>query len=173
MRYLALLMLLLATTPSLSADKYSCMNQPEHRQFDFWAGSWRVSNKQGDKTYGNNTITIEEGGCVLQERWHSASGGTGSSINYFDPGDGMWHQLWVDSGSSIIDIAGKLQDGSMVLAGTIYYLGDSRRADFRGTWTPLPDGSVRQFFEERDAQGEWQTWFDGYYHPTAVTKPRM
>ncbi len=171
MHFLALLLLLLsATTPSWSADKYACMDRPEHRQFDFWAGSWRVTNKEGDKTYGNNTITIEESGCVLQERWRSASGGTGSSMNYYDPGDGRWHQLWVDSGSSIIDIAGKLRDGSMVLAGTIYYLGDSRRADFRGTWTPLPDGSVRQFFEERDAEGEWQTWFDGYYHPSAGTQ---
>ena len=165
MRNLALLLLLLATSPSWSADKYSCRDQPGHRQFDFWAGNWRVTDKDGGKTYGNNTISIEEDGCLLQERWRSASGGTGSSINYYDPGDGLWHQLWVDSGASIIDIAGNMQDGSMVLSGTIYYLGDARRADFRGTWTPLPDGSVRQFFEERDAQGQWQTWFDGYYHP--------
>jgi hypothetical protein len=24
---------------------------------------------------------------------------------------------------------------------------------------------VRQFFEEKDDQGKWQTWFDGYYRP--------
>lgn len=166
---LTILFSLLATYPAWSADKYSCMDQPGHRQFDFWAGSWRVTNKEGDKIYGDNVITIEENGCILQERWHSASGGTGSSINYYDPGDGKWHQLWVDSGSSIIDIAGNLQDGSMVLAGTIYYLAEARRADFRGTWTPLPDGSVRQFFEERDSEGQWQPWFDGYYRPSEST----
>jgi len=170
MRNLTLLLLLLAASPSWSADKYSCMDKPAHRQFDFWAGSWRVTDKDGEKTYGNNTITVEENGCLLQERWRSASGGTGSSINYYNPDDGMWRQLWVDSGSSIIDIAGNLHDGSMVLVGTIYYLGEARRADFRGTWTPLPDGSVRQFFEERNADGEWQTWFDGYYRPPEVTQ---
>jgi hypothetical protein len=162
----ALLLLLLATRTAWSAEQYSCMENAQHRQFDFWAGSWRVSNDSGDKIFGTNTITIEEGGCLLQERWQSASGGTGSSINYYDPGAGKWHQLWVDSGTSIISIAGNMTDGSMVLSGDIYYLAEGRRAAFRGRWTPLPDGSVRQFFEEQDAQGQWQPWFDGYYHRT-------
>lgn len=170
MRKLALLLILLLAHPAISADKYSCMEQAEHRQFDFWAGSWRVSNESDDKNYGNNTITIEEGGCLLQERWQSAGGGTGSSINYYDPGDGKWHQLWVDRGASIINIAGNLAEGSMVLSGDIYYLAEGRKADFRGSWTPLPDGTVRQFFEERDADGKWQPWFDGYYHPTDEPK---
>ena len=30
-------------------------------------------------------------------------------------------------------------------------------------WTPREDGLVRQFFEETDDKGKWQTWFDGYY----------
>tara|TARA_R110001592_G_scaffold363393_2_gene687369 strand:- start:27223 stop:27741 length:519 start_codon:yes stop_codon:yes gene_type:complete len=167
---LALLLILSVAVPAWAADKYSCMQQAEHRQFDFWAGSWQVSNQEGDKTYGNNTITIEEDGCLLTEQWQSASGGSGSSINYFNPGDGQWHQLWVDSGSSIIDIAGGLDDGSMVLTGTIYYLLEMRQANFRGSWTPLADGSVRQFFEEQGDQGAWKPWFDGYYRPLEATK---
>jgi hypothetical protein len=142
------------------------MEQAEHRQFDFWAGTWRVTDLKGEKTYGHNTITVEEDGCVLQERWKSASGGSGRSINYYNPNDGKWHQLWVDAGASIINIAGKMTDGSMVLSGDIYYLAEGRRANFRGSWTPMPDGTVRQFFEEQDAEGQWQTWFDGYYHRT-------
>jgi hypothetical protein len=72
----------------------------------------------------------------------------------------------VDAGASIIDIAGGIQDGSMLLSGEIYYLAQGRKAAFRGTWTPLPDGSVRLFFEEQDADGLWQPWFDGYYRRT-------
>lgn len=42
---------------------------------------------------------------------------------------------------------------------------------FRSRWTPLPDGRVRQFFEElisdniSEAAGEekWQAWFEGFY----------
>lgn len=164
MHHLALVFIIFMAHPVLSADKYSCMEHAEHRQFDFWAGSWRVSDKNNEKHYGNNRITIEERGCLLQERWQSTGGGTGRSINYYDPSDGKWHQLWVDGGASIIKIAGNLTDGSMVLSGEIYYLAQARKADFRGRWTPLPNGSVRQFFEERDADGNWQPWFDGYYH---------
>ena len=34
---------------------------------------------------------------------------------------------------------------------------------FRGRWTPLEDGRVRQLFQQQDDEGVWQTWFDGYY----------
>jgi hypothetical protein len=164
MKILGFCLLVSIALPAWTADRYSCQDTSEHRQFDFWVGTWQVTDSARDKVYGSNTISIEQGGCLLLERWQSAGGGTGSSMNYYSPEDGAWHQLWVDEGSSIIDIAGSLEDGSMVLAGHIYYLGDNRRAAFRGRWTPLPDGSVRQFFEEQDAEGQWQPWFEGYYH---------
>ena len=41
-----------------------------------------------------------------------------------------------------------------------------QRQPFRGTWTPLEDGVVRQHFEQSGDDGAtWTTWFDGYYHP--------
>jgi hypothetical protein len=33
---------------------------------------------------------------------------------------------------------------------------------FRGRWTPIADGRVRQFFEEQQ-ENEWQRWFEGFY----------
>ena len=51
----------------------------------------------------------------------------------------------------------------MVMQGEIYYLDERRTAPFRGRWTLQADGRVRQFFEERDKQGKWRVWFDGYY----------
>jgi hypothetical protein len=51
----------------------------------------------------------------------------------------------------------------MEMEGTIYYLAAQRSAAFRGRWTPLEDGRVRQFFEEKDQEGNWQVWFDGFY----------
>jgi hypothetical protein len=39
-----------------------------------------------------------------------------------------------------------------------------RQLCFRGRWTPNADGSVRQFFEQKDLEsGEWTVWFDGLY----------
>ena len=34
---------------------------------------------------------------------------------------------------------------------------------FRGRWTPLPDGRVRQYFEELTPDKKWQPWFEGFY----------
>lgn len=132
------------------------------REFDFWAGSWRVVGAD-QKPAGENHITIEERGCVLVERWRSAGGGTGQSLNYFDPVAGAWKQRWVGMGL-ILEMQGALRDGAMVLEGPLHYVREGRTTLLRGTWTALADGRVRQLFEESVDRGEsWRPWFDGYY----------
>jgi hypothetical protein len=151
--------LLIASTAVASPDPCAA---PEFRQFDFWAGRWVVKDAQG-KEAGLNEITIEERGCVLIERWRSASGGTGLSINYYDPRAERWTQQWVGLGI-LLTMTGGMRDGAMVLQGPLQYLTDKRLTLLRGTWTPLPDGRVRQHFEESSDDGRtWTEWFDGYY----------
>src|SRR5262245_25549388 len=75
------------TTPPVSPP--SPCAAAEFRQFDFWAGDWDVSTPDG-KTAGRNRIEREHGDCVLVERWQSASGGTGTSLNYYDPVARRW-----------------------------------------------------------------------------------
>ena len=90
-------------------------------------------------------------------------GGTGTSVNFFDPGRERWRQLWVSSNGVVIEIEGGLRNGSMVLEGTLTDAA-GRSQPFRGTWTPAADGSVRQHFEISEDDGEsWTTWFDGRY----------
>ncbi len=144
-------------------DTYSCENVAEHRQFDFWLGEWLVTDETGEKVYGNNSITRGADGCLLMEDYSSVDGFTGGSLNYYDPSSGQWHQQWVDNGSSIIRLAGGIDGSAMRLDGSIYYFGAGKSAAFRGIWTPLEDGRVRQFFEQENEAGEWVTWFDGYY----------
>ena len=135
---------------------------PAYRQFDFWLGEWSVTDPAGVKQ-GENSITSEEGGCLLVERWTSASGGSGQSYTFFDPGARQWRQIWV-SGESVIDYAGGLnRDGEMELHGQIRHR-DGRSAPFRGVWSKQPDGAVRQQFDEFDlAQQRWISWFTGIY----------
>jgi hypothetical protein len=140
-----------------------CEYDPRFSEFDFWVGHWAVRDGAGNPQ-GENRIEKTERGCVLVERWNGATGGTGISMNYFDPAAGQWVQVWV-SPTLQIDIRGGLEDGAMRLTGTVYYLQNDERFPFRGTWTPQEGGVVRQHFEQSADDGEtWSTWFDGYYH---------
>ena len=139
-----------------------CEYDPRFSEFDFWVGRWAVRDRAGNPQ-GENRIEKAERGCVLVERWSGTTGGTGISMNYFDPAAGQWVQVWV-SPTLQIDIRGGLEDGAMRLLGTVFYLHNDQRLPFRGTWTPQPDGVVRQHFEQSTDDGEtWATWFDGYY----------
>lgn len=150
--------------PGFAADDV-CGSEP-YRAFDFWLGTWDVTVADG-RSAGRNHITSEQGGCVLVERWQGVKGSTGMSMNFYQPVDEAWRQIWVSPGTEI-DISGGLDDqGSMVLEGSIVYLKDDRVRPFRGTWTPLDDGRVRQFFEERSEEGDWAPWFEGFYRRVA------
>lgn len=141
-----------------------CLEAPDLAHFDFWLGEWDVHMEDGRKA-GVNSITKEQGGCLLIERWKSVRGGTGISLNYFDGATAQWVQNWVGADGSLIDIRGGLeQDGSLLLVGTLRYATQSDSSTFRGRWTPLEDGRVRQHFEESKDGGEtWSSWFTGYY----------
>lgn len=140
-----------------------CPPESRFSEFDFWVGSWDVSLASGEMV-GVNQIVKEQGGCVLVERWTGAKGGTGISLNYYDPGSDQWVQNWVGNGGSLIDIRGGIVDGSMQLEGKIQHLDEGRGNALRGKWTLLSDGRVRQYFEESTDNGKtWVPWFEGFY----------
>jgi hypothetical protein len=151
--------------PSFAASQNPC-TAPEFRQWDFWLGAWRVTDPKG-VFQGTNDITPAPGGCGLIENWTNAEGGRGSSFNGYDAALRKWTQLWISPGV-VIRLEGNLDSqGAMRMEGTISY--NARRIvhPFRGLWTPLPDGSVRQEFHEYDPKTRaWSEWFTGIYrHP--------
>lgn len=134
---------------------------PEHRQFDFWIGEWDVT--AGGKPAGRNTIERIAGGCGLQETWTSASGGDGRSLNAYVPQDGKWHQLWLGSGGLWMELIGGIRDGAMVMEGQTAGR-NGAVIHQRITWTPRPDGRVRQLWEQSlDGGKTWRVGFDGLY----------
>lgn len=143
--------------------QFPCEKQERFAEFDFWVGDWDVHTADG--TYaGQNSIQRLERGCVLVEKWTGAAGGTGMSINYFDAANGEWVQVWNAAGGTQIDIRGGLTENGMLLVGKIHYVGNASTADFRGLWTLLDDGRVRQFFEQSNDGGvTWVPWFEGFY----------
>lgn len=156
-------LLLVIWLPSSLAQSAGCGEISGFADFDFWVGEWEVFSASTNAKAGENVIRKLEGGCMLLESWNGAGGSTGTSLNYYNPVTGEWRQVWVSAGQYAIDIVGGLRSGSMVLEGSIYNFGGAVW-DFRGTWTPNPDGSVRQFFEQYNHDSEeWAPWFDGRY----------
>ena len=157
------LLALLAATPLRADDpapppKAAPCTAPEHRQFDFRIGSWRVSRPDGALA-GHNRIERILGGCALHENWTGAKGGTGQSLNAYDPARGRWHQTWVDGeGALLLDGALDAQ-GRMVLESPPAESGAHNRI----TWSKDGDG-VRQLWEASEDRGKtWKTLFDGRY----------
>lgn len=160
---LAVFVPLAAVVQADGAKSSPCEQDPRFEEFDFWVGEWDVRDEAGTRL-GENTITREESGCVLVERWRGARGSTGMSINYPDKVSEKWVQIWHASGGYQIHISGGLTDKGMLLSGTIHFVGTGQTAPFRGLWTPLPDGRVRQYFEQSNDEGAtWEPWFEGYY----------
>ncbi len=153
-----------ASAQTLPAAGAPACQSSEHRQFDFWVGHWDVFATSGKKV-GENRIELIADGCALLEQWAGNGGVTGKSLNIYDATDRQWHQTWVDNGGTLLVLAGKLVDRSMVMSMTGPSPTDPKTTVLqRITWTPANDGSVRQLWElSSDAGKSWTVLFNGRY----------
>ncbi len=136
----------------------------EFHQFDFWIGDWNVT--ADGQPAGTNSIHPIQNGCALKENWQGAGEGgiSGTSFNIYDRARGQWHQTWVDASGTLLQLDGGLVDGAMILSGKRPTRDGKGTALHRISWTPNPDGSVRQLWEaSKDDGGNWSVIFDGHY----------
>lgn len=153
-------------TPQPAPQKPPTCEAAPHRQFDFWIGTWNVT--VNGKSAGTNRIELGHGGCVLVEHWAAPGGGTGISLNFYDRQTRQWHQTWIGSGGGALYLNGGLKDGAMVLQSAPVQTPAGGTVINRITWTPLPNGDVRQHWEtSADAGTTWKTSFDGLYRKAA------
>jgi hypothetical protein len=129
----------------------------EHRQFDFWLGEWEVFLPDGKKA-GDSRIESISAGCAVLENWSGRGGFSGKSLNIYDRDDKRWHQTWVDSSGSRLELAGSYADKRMVLSSA------PGATVQRIAWSVNDDGSVRQLWESTaDGGTTWTVQFDGKY----------
>ncbi len=88
---------------------------------------------------------------------------SGHSYNIYDAARKVWHQTWVDSQGTLLQLEGGLEGGRMRLEGeTVDSAGSKTRQ--RITWEPTGPGGVRQLWEaSRDGGATWTVVFDGRY----------
>ena len=153
---------LLGVAEAADETPSSC-GQPEAAQFDFWVGEWYVF--ANDKLVGRNEISRIHDGCTLIEKYTAAGGKfEGRSFNYFEPEDGLWHQVWVDDTGTRLHLTGGYADGKMAMSGVRRKNGAT--VTDRISWTDNSDGTVRQLWELSEDGGKtWQVLFDGQYRP--------
>lgn len=140
-----------------------CRYAPEARQFDFWIGQWDVYGTNGQQL-GENRIEEHLNGCMLLENWTGGLGGSGKSINFFDPGEKTWRQVWVADAFSALDYtAGEYRDGAMRFTGrTKTPAGEPVLQKL--TFFNVSADTVRQVFESsRDGGQTWREDWVGIY----------
>jgi tetratricopeptide (TPR) repeat protein len=139
-----------------------CAFSAEARQFDFWVGAWDVRTLAGDLA-GTNEIRLGAGDCVLVESWTSMRGGSGQSLNFYDRDAKKWRQIWVDADGEVTRFEGSFVDGSMRFVGERVEK-TGKRVPVKMTFTPIPDGRVRQRGESSADDGKtWTEEYDLYY----------
>ena len=139
--------------------------QSDYAGFDFWIGEWDVFVTGGDIKTGENYIEPVSGGCAIREKWLPLQGAGGASLSFFNPRTSRWQQSWIGGDGSRVDFEGGMVGPRMVLTGYRDDIGyPSKGALLRVTFTPYPDGSVRQFGEVSGGHGlGWVTSFDFTY----------
>ncbi|WP_164116379.1 hypothetical protein [Sphingorhabdus sp. Alg239-R122] len=159
--------------PPAPAQTPPC-DTPEHKQFNFWLGTWDVTPAGRDAPSATNILTSEHLGCVVSEDYTTKGGYTGMSMSFYDAARKVWHQTWIGRDGGALFIEGGLNDkGEMVLGdkGMAHKAKDAPIS--RVTWTPNADGSVRQHWQSSQDDGTtWTTVFDGLYTKKMDTKAK-
>lgn len=132
-----------------------------YRQFDFWIGEWDVHTER-NRTKGTparSRIREVSSGCAVVEEYRNPWGQTATSLSSFDDASRQWRQVLVDDRGRVTVLSGHFEHGQIVL------YDEGSNGTRRVTWTPQPDGTVRQRGEASTDGASWRTTFDALYTP--------
>lgn len=148
-------------------DNCNCCTE-KHAEFDFWIGSWEVTNPKGDIA-GTNIIDKIQGNCILRENWTSARGNfTGTSNNFYNSKTKQWEQIWIDNQGGSLHLKGNRSGDQMILKTDEALNKDGKLFYHRVTWTLNADGSVRQYWETITNNKDITVAFDGLYKKAKI-----
>lgn len=142
---------------------------PQSHQFDFWVGAWDVYPTGGGPLVAHSLVEKLYLGCAVRENWQPLKGAPGGSLNAWVKKDGGWRQTWIGGGGAWVEFRGGWDGGAMVIQGDWAGAGPNGADGIvRMTYTPAPDGSVRQFGEiSSDGGKTWSVSFDLTYRRSA------
>ncbi len=146
---------------TLDKKRRPCMYSENARQFDFWIGEWDVFNLQGQKA-GTSIIQQIAEGCGVLENWTGTIGGSGKSLNFYDPTSGKWYQYWMGANGIPSRYEGAYKEGAMRYEGEVQSA--AGKVHTRLTFFNLDTNTVRQLAEQSADDGKtWTTTYDFKY----------
>lgn len=151
----------LVAAAQLAAEPCKDPANAQYRQLDFWIGEWDVYS--GQQKVGESSVQLILKDCVVFENWRGLQGGSGKSFNKYNNVSKEWEQFWVSDSGTTNYFKGSLADGAMRY--TLEMPGPSGVTLTRHlTFTPLPEGKVRQFSQRSmDGGKTWATEYDLVY----------
>lgn len=159
---LILLVIVLCFNSSAQTNNCKCCTV-KHSEFDFWIGTWNVTNPDGSDA-GKNVIDKIQDQCILRENWTSAKGKyTGTSNNFYNSKAKQWEQIWIDNQGGSLHLKGNRVGNQMILQTDEEQNNEGKTFYHRITWTSNDDGSVRQLWETFTNGKEVTVAFDGLY----------
>src|SRR4029077_9388495 len=93
------------------------------------------------------------------ENWTDAFGGTGKSINFYDPGSHKWHEYWIGQNGAPTRYSGIYKEGAIRFDGEPATVNGKTQMT-RLTFFNIDPNTVRQFSEKSDDDGK--TWTISY-----------
>jgi hypothetical protein len=124
----SLLCLLCATAPTSVASAAPQSSEANVRfpcravhTFDFWVGTFDATpwDQPDAPPRGQLHNTREYEGCVIVERWTSATGGGGMSMSFYDINRQRWRMIWNGDDNQSNDFEGSYRDGAMRFEGWV------------------------------------------------------
>jgi hypothetical protein len=148
-----------------SAAPPPACESPEHRQFDFWVGSWDVYRTDTDQLVAHSLIEKLYGGCAVRENWIPINGfGAGGSLNSYRPEEKRWRQVYTGAGNGWADYAGGMDGGAMVIVGT-KVMPNGSKTPVRITYEPKDGGVVQTGYQSADGGKTWALTYQFAYRP--------
>ncbi|GAA4896687.1 hypothetical protein GCM10023311_21800 [Flaviramulus aquimarinus] len=167
MKFFFKVMMVTVISISVNAQETNCNCCTEkHSEFDFWIGTWTVTNPDGSLA-GNNVIEKIQDNCLLRENWTSAKGTyTGTSTNFYNNNTKQWEQIWIDNQGGSLHLKGHRKGNKMILKTSVANNKDGLPFYHQITWSLNDDGSVRQYWETITNNKDVSVAFDGLYKKT-------
>jgi hypothetical protein len=151
----------MARPPRTAVPTPASCEAPEFSRLAFKVGRFEVTAGNGQRA-GESRVEPIVGGCALVEYWRGALSGEGHATYAYDRSAALWRMLFVSTTGELLSMSGRADGTAVVFEGPNAYAGFAGL--HRMTWSPLPGGDVRQFWQvSRDGGRSWQQVFDGRY----------